>query len=212
MTVEHVELLVEEPSMEAALRLLLPKILGDLSFEVYAHQCKDELLLRLPERLRGYGRRRKSDAWFRDHCGIVVVVDRDDGSCVGLKQHLEIVAKEAGLLTCTAAKGKSSYMVANRLAIEELEAWYFGDWHAVCAAYPKVSATVPSKASYRNPDDIAGGTWEAFERVLQRTGYFTGGLRKVEAARAVAAHMEPSRNTSQSFCTFRDVLLEMVSA
>jgi hypothetical protein len=37
MTVEHVELLVEEPSMEAALRLLLPRILGELSFEVYPY-------------------------------------------------------------------------------------------------------------------------------------------------------------------------------
>ena len=63
MTVEHVELLVEEPSMEAALRIALPRILGNLSFEVYPHQCKDELLQRLPQRLRGYGNRRKQ--WFR---------------------------------------------------------------------------------------------------------------------------------------------------
>ena len=47
MTVEHVELLVEEPSMEAALRLLLPRIIGELSYEVYPYQCKDELLQRL---------------------------------------------------------------------------------------------------------------------------------------------------------------------
>ena len=100
-------------------------------------------------------------------------------------------------------------MVANRLAIAELEAWYFGDWDAVRAAYPKVSATVSSKANYHNPDDIAGGAWEAFERVLQRAGYFAGGLRKVEAARAVADHMVPSRNVSRSFRAFRDVLLEM---
>ena len=67
MTVEHVELLIEEPSMEAALRLLLPKVLGDLTFEVYPHQCKDELLVRLPQRLRGYGQRRKTSfCVFRD--------------------------------------------------------------------------------------------------------------------------------------------------
>ncbi len=102
MTVEHVELLVEEPSMEAALRLLLSKILGDLSFEVYAHQCKDELLLRLPERLRGYGRRCKSDAWFRDNCRIVVVVDRDDDGCghQGFTTTMEFFPPKPSSLPC----------------------------------------------------------------------------------------------------------------
>ena len=32
--ITHVEILVEEPSMEAVLRLILPAIIGDLSFEV----------------------------------------------------------------------------------------------------------------------------------------------------------------------------------
>ena len=54
MTVAHVEVVVEEPSAEAALRILLPRILGSTSFEVYPHTCKDDLLKRLPERLRGY--------------------------------------------------------------------------------------------------------------------------------------------------------------
>ncbi|MGH9461181.1 MAG: DUF4276 family protein [Vicinamibacteria bacterium] len=205
---EHVELLVEEPSMEAALRLLLPKILGDRSFEIYPHQCKDELLLRLPQRLRGYGQRRMSDAWFRDHCCIVVLIDRDDDDCALLKRRLEKMADDAGLATRSSPRG-GAHIVVNRLAIEELEAWYFGDWAAVQAAYPRASATIPSRVNYRDPDEIAGGTWEAFQRVLQRGGYYSGGLRKIEAARAVAGHMEPSRNASPSFCMFRDALLEM---
>ena len=48
--------------------------------------------------------------------------------------------------------------------------------------------------------------------MLQKVGYYSGGLRKVEAARAVATHMQLSRNTSPSFCTFRDVLREMAGA
>lgn len=194
--------------MEAALRLLLPKVLGELSFEIYPHQCKDELLLRLPQRLRGYGQRRKSDAWFRDRCRIVVVIDRDDDDCAKLKRRLEKFANDAGLATRSSEKG-GAYVVVNRLAIEELEAWHFGDWEAVEAAYPRASSTIPSQPKYRHPDEIAGGTWEAFERVLQKAGYYRGGLRKVESARAVATHMQPSRNTSPSFCAFRDVLLEM---
>lgn len=210
MKVEHVEVLVEEPSMEAVLRLILPKILGDLSFEIYAHQCKDELLLRLPQRLHGYCQRRNSDSWFRNHCRIVIIIDRDDDDCTRLKGELEKMSAGAGLATRTSAKG-SNYSVVNRLAIEELEAWFFGDWEAVQAAYPRVVATIPAQAKYRAPDEIAGGTWEQFQRVLQKATYFSGGLRKVEAARAVASHMLPSRNTSPSFCALRDVLLEIAA-
>ena len=35
MAVEHVKFLVEEPSMEAALRALLPDVLGEIGFEIH---------------------------------------------------------------------------------------------------------------------------------------------------------------------------------
>jgi hypothetical protein len=206
MTVEHVEVIVEEPSMEAALRLLLPRILGGISFEIYVHQCKDELLMRLPQRLRGYAAFGPPDTWR-----IVVVVDRDDDDCTRLKQRLETCAREAGLATRSSPRHKR-FAVVNRLAIEELEAWYFGDWEAVRAAYPKVKATIPAQARYREPDDITGGTWEAFERVLRDAGYFKTGLRKIEAARAISEHMDPFRNSSRSFQVLRAALDEMVSS
>jgi hypothetical protein len=97
------------------------------------------------------------------------------------------------------------------LAIEELEAWYFGDWNAVRKAYPRAAATIPKKAQYRAPDEIKGGTWEVFERVLQQSGYFLNGLRKIEAAAAIAQHMVPVRNSSPSFCALRDALLEIAA-
>ncbi|MBS3821718.1 MAG: DUF4276 family protein [Planctomycetes bacterium] len=204
MAVSHVEVLVEEPSMEAALRVLLPRVLGDLSFDVYPHQGKADLLKRLPDRLHGYAK------WLPDDYRIVVVVDRDEDVCHDLKQQLEQIASNAGLRSRSQAGGQS-YQVVNRLAIEELEAWYFGDWDAVRSAYPKVPATISSQAKYRDPDAITGGTWEAFERVLKRAGYFQTGLRKIEAARAVAEHWQPQTNRSKSFCVFRDVLMEMTT-
>ncbi len=202
MSVSHLEVLVEEPSMEAALRLLLPRVLGDLSFGVYSHQCKDDLLKRLPERLKGYS------SWLPDDYRIVVVVDRDDDDCRTLKRRLEQMADDAGLRSRTSAAGPF-YQVVNRLAIEELEAWYFGDWDAVRAAYPRVPETIPKKTNYRDPDAITGGTWEAFERILKRAGYFQTGLRKIEAARAIAKHWQPERNHSYSFRVFLDVLHEL---
>lgn len=204
MAVSRVEVLVEEPSVEPALRVLLPRLLGNTSFEVYPYQCKDDLLKKLPKRLRGYS------AWLPHDWRIVVVVDRDDEDCRSLKQRLEEIAAHTGLRSRTAAHG-ADYQVVNRLAIEELEAWYFGDWSAVRSAYPRVPDTIPRKANYRDADAIRGGTWEAFERVLQRAGYFRSGLRKIEAARAVAEHWNPDVNRSHSFIVFRDVMREMMA-
>jgi integrase len=205
MTVAHVEVLVEEPSAEAALRILLPKMLSDASFEIYPHFCKDNLLKRLPDRLRGYA------AWIPDDWRIVVVVDRDDDDCQELKESLEAMAVTAGLATKSNPK-RDRFSVVNRLVIEELEAWYFGDWEAVRKAYPKVNAAIPSQGKYRSPDAIKGGTWESFERVMKAAGYFKTGLRKIEAARAVAAHMDPSRNRSRSFQVLHEALAEMATA
>lgn len=205
MTIEHVEFLVEEPSMEEFLRGLLPRILGSTSFEVYPSQCKDDLLVRLPERFAGYKR------WLPASWRIVVVVDRDDGDCHMLKKRLEQMARDAGLLTHTTARAakKRGFAVVNRIAIEELEAWYFGDWQAVRRAFPRAPASAPMKVAYRDPDGIRGGTWEAFERIMQKAGYFDGGLRKIEAARAIAPHMDPGRNRSPSFRALCDVLTDM---
>jgi hypothetical protein len=204
MSVEHIEVLVEEPSMEMALRALLPKMVGSTSFEVYSHQGKADLLDRLPERLRGYA------SWVPDTWRIVVIVDCDDEDCAQLKAKLEEVARAANLLTRSGARGKQ-YIVVNRIAIEELEARYFGDWDAVRAAYPRVPARMQSKERFRDPHAIVGGTWEAFERVLQQAGYFTPGLAKIEAARAIAPNMSPERNTSRSFQVLRDALGEMAT-
>lgn len=205
MTVSHVEVLVEEASAEAALRILLPKVLGGLSFQVYRFQGKHDLLKRLPERLRGYA------AWLpRDH-RILVLVDRDDDDCRTLKEKMEEASVDAGLRTRRSSGSGTTYQVVNRIAIEELEAWYFGDWEAVRQAYPKVNASVPSQAKYRDPDAIAGGTWEAFERVMRAAGYFKTGLRKIEAARTIAEHWRPEANRSHSFRVFCGALQEMIT-
>jgi hypothetical protein len=202
VTVAHVEILVEEPSMEATLRLIVPKIVRDLSFQVYTYQCKQDLLDKLPSRLQGYA------AWLPEDWRIIVIVDRDDDHCNQLKRKLETATKNAGLRTRT--HGQGPVQVVNRLAIEELEAWFFGDWEAVRTAYPNVNKNIPNKQGCRDPDAITGGTWEALERIFERAGYFRKGLRKIEASRAIAQHMNPQINSSRSFQAFRDSLGEMM--
>ena len=160
---EKLIVMVEEPSMEAALELLLPKMLGDIEFQIIRFQCKNDLLKQLPVRLIGY------QSWLPPSWAIIVLLDRDDDDYMALKLQLENIAAKAGLVTKTCAGVGNSFRVANRIAIEELEAWFFGDWPAVQAAYPRVAATVPNKAAYRDPDAIRGGTWEALERELQKS-------------------------------------------
>ena len=200
MRAAHLELLAEERSMERFLELLLPRILPDVTFNVHAFRGKPDLLRKLRARLQGYA------AWIPDNFRIVVVVDRDNQDCQTLKTELEDAAAACGLRTRSRARGR--WQPVNRIAIEELEAWYFGDWQAVLQAYPRVSPGVPRQSRYRNPDNIRGGTWEAFERILQRGGYFRQGLRKVEVAVAIAPVIDPDRSRSHSFRMLRDAIVE----
>lgn len=202
----HLEFLVEEPSMEAFLHELLPRLFPEYcpSFQVHAFRGKTRMLDKLQARLKGYA------SWLPNYMRIVVVVDCDDDDCHELKQQLESAATAAGLRTRSGAR-KTPWQVVNRIAIEELEAWYFGDWEAVRCAYPKVSRTVPNQAKYRDPDAIKGGTWEAFESLLKQKGYFKNGRSKEEIARNIAAHINPDCNRSHSFVKFRDALIEAMA-
>jgi len=202
---KHLEILVEEPSMEAFLQQLLPRLLADrASFRIHVFQDKDDLVSKLEPRLRGYA------DWLPEHWRIVVLVDRDDDSCDELKQRMEAAAERAGFDTRTRV-GRVIWQVVNRIAVEELEAWYFGDWNAVCEEFPGVPEGIPRKSAYRDCDAIAGGTWEALERILQRAGYFAGGLRKIELAHVIGLRINPDANTSRSFCMLRDVLAEAIT-
>ena len=188
--------------MEAFLQTVLTNLLPEgPTFSIHSFRGKRNLLKRLRDRLRGYAN------WMPENYRIVVVVDRDNDECRMLKNQLETMATDSGLLSRSRAGG-GPWQVVNRIAIEELEAWYFGDWNAVCKAYPRVSPHIPNRANYRDPDAIRGGTSEAFERIMKLYGYFRGGLRKKEAARAIAEFIDPSRSRSTSFARFRDAILE----
>ncbi|HOI74298.1 MAG TPA: DUF4276 family protein [Syntrophales bacterium] len=200
----HVEFLVEEYSAEEALRNILPLILqGKMTFDIHAFNGKHDLLACLPNRLKGYR------AWLPEDSRIVVLVDRDTDDCYKLKAELERMVRQAGFTSKTAAAVSGQFEVLNRIAIEELEAWFFGDPIALKEAYPRVSGNIGNRAPYREPDAIAGGTWEALERVLMKAGYYPGGMPKVEVARNISKNMQPLRNTSKSFQIFRDALHEL---
>ncbi len=196
----HIKFFLEEPSAEEALRHILPKILSPhVSCIFHAFEGKDDMLEELPKHLKGH-------QWITEDWRIFVLIDEDRQNCHELKATLERAAYEAGFVTKSNAAPNESFQVVNRLAIEELEAWFFGDVEAIHAAYPRIPINLQSKAKYRNPDTIRGGTYETLERLLIRKNYYKERLSKVTVARNIAPHMEPSRNRSKSFQVFLDGL------
>ena len=191
----HIEFLLEEQSAEAALKAILPKILpSNISFYLHVFEGKHDLLRKLSLRLKGYR------PWIPDDWRIIVLVDEDRQNCRELKAKLERAAREAGFVTKSSAPPNGNFQVVNRLAIEELEAWFFGDIEALRKAYPKISKTFQHRAKYRDPDAIIGGTHEALARLLRQ--YYPKWLPKTAVAENIALHMEPNRNNSRSFQVF----------
>lgn len=188
-------------SAEVALLELVPKVLAGLDFEydIFSFQGKPALLRHLPNRLKIY-KHRPGDDWR-----VFVLADRDSDDCKELKKELERIAASVGLETRTASPDR--FTVVNRIVIEELEAWYFGDVDAIVAAYPRVSRHLASQRRFRDPDAVPGGTWEQLERLL--VDYHPGGLEKIRAAQEISVHMDPRRNRSRSFQVFRDALLDV---
>jgi hypothetical protein len=132
---------------------------------------------------------------------IVVLVDEDRQDCLVLKQALEQAAFQAGLMTKSQAGG-AGFQVLNRIAVEELEAWFLGDVEALRRVYPRVPLSLSQRERFRDPDHVTGGAWEALEKLLQAYGYHPAGYPKVEAAQRISKHLEPDRNRSHSFQVF----------
>ena len=203
----HLEFLVEEASLESALTQLLPKILPlTVSSKIHAFRGKTDLLAKLPNRLKGY------QAWLPRDWKLVILIDEDREDCLELKQKLEEMAILSGLITKSSCQKNKSFQVLNRIVVEELEAWFFGDVQAICQAYPKVSANLATQQPYRDPDAIKGGTWEALERVLRRAGYHQGGLEKYKASSEISQYMNPESNRSKSFKVFYRGLLQSIDS
>ena len=199
----HFEVLLEEESARAAMNNLLPKMIrSEDSFSIHPFNGKKDLLGKLPGRLRAYKK------WIPRDYRIVVLIDRDRDDCTLLKKQMEKIAIEAGLSTKSSSPNDGNFQVLNRVAIEELEAWFFGDVEALVAAYPKLPLTLGAKERYRDPDAVVNA-WEALERVLQQAGY-PGPLQKIKSESEISRGMVPERNRSASFQSFYTGILACI--
>ncbi len=197
----RIEFLLEEESAEAALRILVPKLLPAhyvSRFRVF-EGCTD-LLKQLTGLLKGYHKRITQPG--QQDLRIVVLLDAD-GVATRRLTELEASAVAAGLLTYAQATTGQVFYVVNTLAVQELEAWYLGDRDAIQMAYPRVRPQhfggLPT-----NPDTIPDA-WETLLRVLQQADpRATKG--KVRWAEAIAPHLDLPANKSPSFQHFRQSL------
>ncbi|MCQ4158807.1 DUF4276 family protein [Roseomonas sp. GC11] len=189
---------VEEPSAEAELNALLPKLLaGRARWQIIDFGSKYGLLGKLEQRLRGY----KKQIGQGEALRLVVMLDRDRDDCIALKARLEEVARRAGLTTKSRAAPDGAFTVLNRIVIEELESWFIGDADALRRAFPSLPQINARKPPFNNPDN--GGSWETLHRFLKKHGIYGNSYPKIEAARKIAAHLTPAANRSRSFQVFR---------
>ena len=165
--------LLEEPSMKYLLDELLPRILPpDVTFQTIPHHGKRDLERSIPRKPRGW--KEPGDIRF------VILHDQDTKDCVSLKQEL---------LQLCAVTDRPCLV---RIACQEMEAWYFGDIDALCAAYdrPKLREVI-GKKKFRVPDAIPDPKEELYRLIPEH--------QQISGAKRVAPHMDIERNTSASF-------------
>ncbi len=213
----HIEFLVEDSSGERLLNTLLPKLIGgnDSSHTWRLHKYKGIgripkglgkgvdsskriLLDNLPKLLIGYGRTPGIDA-------VVVVLDADRRDC---REFLEELSQ---LLESCNPTPDTMF----RLAIEEMEAWYFGDEKALLQAYPRAKKDVLKKYV----QDSVCGTWEMLadatypggSAAIKKAGWPAPGQLKHEWAEKIGPRMIPDTNVSPSFGKLRDGIRRLTS-
>ncbi|MFI5620352.1 DUF4276 family protein [Streptomyces sp. NPDC051567] len=190
------EILVEEESAAEALRPVVAKILDGKRVRIGFRKFrgKPDLIKNLPDRLKGYATARRRGEDVR----IVVLVDRDNDDHADLKDQLDKIAITAGLIPHTEQQ-PGVFNVLSGIAVRELESWYFGDWPAVRAGFPKAPAE-PPRSHKGNPDQTSGKCSDAFEKMLLSSGVRIAS--KPEWGRRIGPHLALDGNRSPSFSAF----------
>ncbi len=176
--------LVEEPSAEQMLDVLLPRLLeatgnsDNVAYQILPFQGKSDLEKKLCRRLRG---------WRKPVTRFVIIRDQDSGDCRMIKEKLLQLCQEAGKPDCLV-----------RIACHELESFYLGDLAAVEAGLSLNGLSQRQRQKkYRAPDSVARPSQE----LIRITGKC---YQKVAGSRAISRHLDLENNKSHSF----NVLIE----
>jgi hypothetical protein len=167
--------LLEEASMKAFLEGFVPRLLPDLDFLCLHHEGKQDLEKSIPRKLKAW-----PEAIF------VEIRDNDNADCRVIKERLKRLCQQ---------HGRTDVMI--RIACQELEAWFLGDWKTLAEAYsrPKL-ALLGRKAKFRNPDFLGSPSLELTKLVPE--------FKKMDGAHRMGAVMPlaESENRSKSFQVF----------
>lgn len=179
--------LLEEPSMEEALKGLLPRILPtDIPLRYIKFQGKQDLEKGLPRKLRGY---LAPDARF------VVLRDQDSGDCIAIKQRLRELCLQSN---------RPDTLI--RIVCRELESWFLGDLAAVETALGISGLSQrQSERQFRNPDNHNNA-----KQILR--DLTAGKYRGTLSSRAIGPHLNLEENTSHSFRVFIEGVKQLAEA
>ena len=217
----HFDILVEDQSGKKTLDILVPKIVGhEHTFKVIAYkgigripsnmrdatEASHRILLdNLPKLLKGYGR--TYDGYGSSyHAAVILVCDLDKRCFKQFRDELFSVLNECN------PRPETRFCIA----IEEGEAWFLGDIEAINSAYPKSNKSI--LLSYIN--DSICNTWEVLAdavypggaQKLSSLGWQSVGTEKSNWAEKISPHLCIDKNSSPSFCYFRDKLRELAQA
>lgn len=171
--VEHLVVLLEEPSAEDFLRVVIPKVIpATVCVHFLVFEGKQDLEKQLPRRIRG---------WLQPNSRFFVMRDQDSDDCRRVKDRLVDLCVEAG---------RPDTLV--RIACRELESFFLGDLEAVARAFnrPQIAAHRRT-AKYRNPD-LLGSPVDELRKLVP-------GYQKREGARRISPFLNLDVNQSRSF-------------
>lgn len=172
--------LLEEPSMEALLNGILPKVITGESYRLIPHEGKNSLLKSIPIKLK---------AWNMPDTKFVIVHDQDSNDCIDIKNKISELCRPY------------NRDVLIRIVCRELESWYFGDIQAVEKAYGKNLNRIKNSNKYRDPDEIIDPK-ETIKRWVPE-------LTQVDGASRISKYMDIENNRSHSFNVFIDGVRKM---
>ena len=170
--------MLEEPSAEAMLQGLLPRLLPENIYCRYVvFEGKYDLEKNLMKRIRGY---------LVPNSFFVILQDQDSSDCKELKKRLVQLCKKAG---------KTNFIV--RIACKEIESWYIADLGAVeCALDIKnLQKKYQNRKPYNNPDFIVKPS-QLLDKITK------GKYQKVSGSRSIGPELDLNNNMSRSFTNF----------
>lgn len=164
--------LLEEPSAQELLKVIVPQIIGDTYPTRYiVFDGKQDLEKRLTFKLKHY---------CNPAAVFVVVRDQDSGDCIKIKTELQKKCEESG---------KHHFLI--RIPCHELETFYLADLSAVEKAFGVFVTKLQNRKKYRNPDTLSN----AKEELQKLCPAYT----EVAGSKKIAPFMSVSNTRSISF-------------